>query len=247
MDKHIDLSAHRKSGLTREFSALDLFVFNTFGYSLGLALTTNPPFIGGFAPGSNILLVLLFGFVASLVIGGVYGALSTAMPRNGGDYVYISRTLSRMLGFLANWGFTVAQIYGLAINCVFSISWAVLPAVYGFGLVTGDRRYIAAAGWLNTPAHSFLMVVAYLMVVFLFAWLGTRFVTSIFIPFFILGLLGPNSPDQPSNCSTCLQHVPADSPAAITCNVSGAPPTRLAPGSADFPTRPPLVALYWPQ
>jgi hypothetical protein len=55
----------RKSGLVRQLSAKDVFLVNTFGYALGIALTINPVFIGSFAPSANIYAVLALGKVCA--------------------------------------------------------------------------------------------------------------------------------------------------------------------------------------
>ncbi len=51
--------------------------------------------------GSLVPLAILCGGLIALVIALLYASLSTAMPRAGGGYIYISRGLSPFLGFIA--------------------------------------------------------------------------------------------------------------------------------------------------
>src|SRR5688572_10615789 len=131
------IGQHReRSGYTRDFKALDVLVFNVVGFSLGLALSTNPPFIGAFSPGAVLGWVILSGALLALANGLVYGWFAGVMPATGGDYVFVSRTLHPALGFLANWGFTACQLYGLAINLGWIVTVGLAPALQALGMVT---------------------------------------------------------------------------------------------------------------
>jgi amino acid transporter len=56
-------------------------------------------------PGASLPIGILLTFIPSALIAAVYVFYSVAMPRSGGDYVYISRTLHPALGFAANFSF----------------------------------------------------------------------------------------------------------------------------------------------
>ena len=70
----------QKSGYVRDFRLSDVIVFNIMGFALGLALSANPPFIGGFAPGMNIILVIVFGAILAFFNGMTYGWFGAIMP-----------------------------------------------------------------------------------------------------------------------------------------------------------------------
>jgi APA family basic amino acid/polyamine antiporter len=184
------LAQRQKSGLVRGFRTIDVFVFNVFGYSLGLALTTNPVFIGGFAPRSNIYLVLAFGLLASVFSGFTYGTFASAMPRSGGDYVYVSRTLAPSFGFLASWGFTIGQILGLAIDVTFAVTWALAPSAVTYGVMTGNARLAAFGAAISNPAPAFAVTLGYLVVLFLMALPGVKFTNRVFVVLFVVGVFG---------------------------------------------------------
>ena len=67
-------------------------------------------------PQSNMFLAFLLSIpLIGLGPALLYGMLGAAMPRTGGDYVYISRVIHPALGFMTNWLFTVTVISFIAV------------------------------------------------------------------------------------------------------------------------------------
>ena len=111
----------KATGLVRGWSTRDAFIYATFSINL----ITLGLFIFGYAPfipdGSLVWAVLLAGFY--LVVQGItYASLIAAMPRAGGDYVWISRVLGGGVGFVlavAGWWFILwlwVPIYANILN-----------------------------------------------------------------------------------------------------------------------------------
>lgn len=80
-------------------------VFTTSGFAMGDL-------------GSPVLVILAWFIGGCLAICGAlsYGSLSRLMPESGGEYLFLSRTIHPMLGFIAGWvsllaGFTGAIAY----------------------------------------------------------------------------------------------------------------------------------------
>lgn len=181
----------RKSGLVRQLNAFDVFLVNTFGYALGIAITINPAFIGGFAPSANIYLVLFFGLVAAIFNGVTYGLFSAVMPKTGGDYVYITRVLTPLIGFVANCGFTLAQLFGFALNCMWAFSQALAPSLTTFGMVAGLPGFVKAGTAVSNEATSFGLAIILMTVVLGVSLLGLRVTRWIFMVAFFVALAGP--------------------------------------------------------
>src|SRR6266704_797247 len=180
----------RKSGLVRQLSAFDVFLINTFGYALGVAVTINPVFIGGFAPSSNIYLVLALGLAAALSNGFTYGLFSAMMPKTGGDYVYVTRTLGPLIGFIASVGFTIAQIYGLSLDSTCAITQALSPSLTTYGMVTGNPRLIGISSFLTDNTHALFISVGFMLLLLFVSFLGLRFTKRLFIVVFAFAMLG---------------------------------------------------------
>lgn len=143
------------SGFVRGMNWWDVFVFNVLGYATGLSLATNPTILGGLYPNAQIYWVLIFGVALSICCGLLYGTYSAWWPRSGGDYVFISRTLHPGLGFVANWGFTWSQIYGIGVFSGWAVRDALSPALTTLGHSLGDASCVEAGKWLAQPRTVF--------------------------------------------------------------------------------------------
>ena len=180
-----------RSGYVRDFKTFDVFVFNTIGFALGLALSTNPAFIGSFAPSSNIVAVLVLGAVLSVFNGLTYGWFGGVMPSTGGDYVFVGRSLNHRLGFLTSWGFTACQIYGMAMNLGWILSIGIAPAILTIGVAVDSVALVNFGVALGTPAYmacgSFLLLFLY----FAFAYNDMGLNRYVIYTLFGLALLGP--------------------------------------------------------
>jgi APA family basic amino acid/polyamine antiporter len=181
----------RKSGLVRQLSAWDVFLVNTFGYALGIALTINPVFIGSFAPSAKIYIVLALGLVAALFNGFTYGLFSAIMPKTGGDYIYISRMIGMGYGFVASFGFTLAQLYGLALNCYWAFSQAVAPGIATYGMARHDQRLVSLATVVGQEKTSLLLGLSLMLVILGLALLGLRVTKWLFKAAFVVAMCGP--------------------------------------------------------
>src|SRR3989442_1127706 len=99
-----DVFVRRSSGLVREISATDALIGNILIFNLVIASVTllAVPFT---FPGVSLPGGILLSFIPAALIATVYVFFSVAMPRSGGDYVFISRTLHPAIGFAANFSF----------------------------------------------------------------------------------------------------------------------------------------------
>jgi amino acid transporter len=179
-----------KSGLVREFGLIDVLIFNILGYSLGVALTTNPVFVGGFAPAASIYVVLTLGMLVAFSNGMTYGLFAGTIPRSGGDYVFIGRTLSPGLGFVANWGFTFSQVYGLALLADWTITQALSPALTTFGATTSRPLFVHWGEFVGHPQVVFTLATVVLAMVFVVTLSGTRTVKWFLNSLFFLAVAG---------------------------------------------------------
>jgi basic amino acid/polyamine antiporter, APA family len=116
-----ELFVRKATGLVRGWSVRDAFIYAAFSINLvtlGLYIFSFGPFI---PKGSLLWSVLVAG--AYLVLQGVtYASLIAAMPRAGGDYVWMSRVLGGGIGFVlavAGWWFILwlwVPIYANILN-----------------------------------------------------------------------------------------------------------------------------------
>jgi amino acid transporter len=118
------LFVRRSSGLTRQVSAWDALMFCALGPGLTL------PFIyllwtPYLFPGSNYLWANIFA-VFFLPTIAVYFLFSVAMPRSGGEYMYVTRSLGPVWGMIASFIVAITMVTSVAITA----DWGV---TYGLG------------------------------------------------------------------------------------------------------------------
>lgn len=184
------LFVRQASGLVKEFSAMDTFIFNTLGYALGLVLAITPTFLGAIHPNANIYVVLTLGTVLTVFNGLVYGLFSAAMPRSGGDYIFIGRTLHPAIGFVANWGFSWSQFLGLGVYAAWCVRDALSPALTTFGLVNNSDFLIALGTKVATPLPMFLISSALLLTVLIVSLGGMRLMKRLINSLFVVATAG---------------------------------------------------------
>ncbi|UCE13094.1 MAG: APC family permease, partial [Candidatus Heimdallarchaeota archaeon] len=152
-------------------------------------------------PGINpIIIAFILTGIGAIATVYVFAIMATAMPRAGGGYVYISRTISPAVGFATAWAefLGIAISYGLiAVLCVEFAAW-FLPKS-GFGdlvdaLQLGEPIVLTILGVVLIVAFSALayfgtsMVGKVLHVMF---WIPAAITLLIYVVL-ILGALDPS-------------------------------------------------------
>jgi amino acid transporter len=123
------------------------------GIIIGAGIYESSPVIAACVPGIPALVgVWVLGGVLSLLGALCYVELGTAYPREGGDYVFISRAFGRGMGFVFAW----AQLWVVRPGSIGAMAYVF--ARYAHHLVpicTGKREYL---GWVVYAAGSILVL-----------------------------------------------------------------------------------------
>ncbi len=135
------------TGLVREAGWWDVLVYNLNFISIGLMaaflFNTTVPFY----PGVNVYLNELIAFALVIPLSLVFAMFAAAMPRSGGDYVYVSRTLHPALGMMSSWNNTVWWfIYG-GVPSAFFARYGLGPFLRTVGDMSGSSTL---TDWGNT-------------------------------------------------------------------------------------------------
>lgn len=187
---HPQLFARKSSGLIREFGIFDTLSFNVIGYALGLVLAITPFFAGSLFPGANIFLIVIVGTIFALFNGLVYSLLAGAMPRSGGEYVYIGRILHPAIGFMASWGFTWSQFLGIGIYTQWTVNYGLAVSFATLGHALGSESLLNAGVYIAEPRPSFLLGTLLLISVVAVLLCGMRFLRRFLNVFFVIAMLG---------------------------------------------------------
>ena len=145
------------TGLVREVSMWDALIMNTLGMNVAVGsvfLLLQAPAI--FPGGSMVLSVVIGTLIMAFTLLWVYSEFAAAMPRSGGDYVFVSRALHPFLGWLLSWSQGIWLIFfWIGFNAWFALVSAAPAALITIGSVTGQHGWTTAANDLLAK-YSFL-------------------------------------------------------------------------------------------
>ena len=184
-----DMYLRRASGLTRKISPMDALIFSTIAPGPVTAYMY-VLWCPGLYPGVDMfwgcLALLLF-----LPIMGLYYLFSISMPRSGGEYVYVSRTLHPAAGLFANWALTVAGLSWTGTISAWEVQYGFGPLFWNAGALNGDKGLMALGVNLQTP--TWLGGVLLGLVVLAFAefvlWRGAKFSMRVFMIGMVFSLI----------------------------------------------------------
>src|SRR6266436_3458723 len=157
------LFTRQSSGLVRELgipaataiSLASVAVVNTFiNFNAGLSLFNQVDMIVPLLLGAAIWLVAMFA----------YKYLLEAIPRAGGEYVYLSRIISPALGAMAGISICIAFTYILAANANFTATYTpfmltALGAAFNSSAISDAAGNVTSQGAVATISVVMLLVV----------------------------------------------------------------------------------------
>ena len=145
------------TGLVREVSMWDALIMNTLGMNVAVGSVLLLQQAPAIFPGGNMVLSVIIGtLIMAFTLLWVYSEFAAAMPRSGGDYVFVSRALHPFLGWLLSWSQGVWLIFfWIGFNAWFALVAAAPTAMITIGSVTGDQGWINVANGLLAK-HDFL-------------------------------------------------------------------------------------------
>jgi amino acid transporter len=144
------LFVRNATGLVREVSKWDALIMNSLGMNVALGavfLLLQAP--GNFPGGSMLLAIVIGTLVMAFTLLWVYAEFSAAMPRSGGDYVFVSRALHPIVGWLLSFSQGMWLIFfWIGFNAWFALTFAVPVTFTTIGAVTGHTGFIDASNSL---------------------------------------------------------------------------------------------------
>src|SRR6266704_2322703 len=148
--------ARKATGLVREGSASSGLIYNINFVSIGLMLVFALIMIPAFYPGANVEGTFLASFIVVVPTSLTFALLAAAMPRSGGDYVYVSRVLGPAWGMMSNWNQTVWWILYGGVPSAFFAYYGLTPLFRTLGVMTGHPGLISFGDKLSTPTGAFI-------------------------------------------------------------------------------------------
>lgn len=174
--KKSDLYLRRASGLIRSAGPWSGLAFNVIwtGNGVGIIAAFVLSAFVFVSPGENIVGLIVTATLLSTLNAATYMLFSMAMPRSGGDYHFIGRTLHPALGFMSsvNWALWLPLVLGFAGSAFVPI--ALNSLLKSYGVAANDPGAIALADSLLEQNTVFIIGAILILVFTVITILGTR-------------------------------------------------------------------------
>jgi amino acid transporter len=185
------LFVRQTTGLVREAGLFDTVFFNWIAAGgIGLALVYNVYWALNAFPGVNLiastLIVVPFAICAVLV----FALLAASIPRSGGDYVFVSRILHPVWGFIESWTGFISVVAYIAWVAWFTAIAFIPAAVAVLARSTGSDALSSFANWSTTKLGSFIIGSAIVVLAAAAMIAGLRVALRAITLLAIVGLVG---------------------------------------------------------
>jgi len=246
--------ARKATGLVRQAGAKDVFVYNVNFINIAIGVAFMFLFMpNGSYPGVNIYISTILCTIVVLPTSLVYAMFASAMPRSGGEYVYVSRATKPLFGFVASWNYTIWCFFYIGVPAAFLGKYGISALFRELGVSFGSAAMTGWGNWFSTPLGTALtgtVLIIIFAVVFIY---GVALYMRIQNVLFVIASIG-----LAITAVELLRHTPATSLAAfnhyagtftgkadtykaITANLGGNAVTV-----APFDLKQTLIAMTWP-
>jgi len=182
--------ARRATGLVREIGIRDSVIFNVLPGVPGFTLAISTFFLLATFAQANIFVCLAIAALCAFLVNGAFGLLSQIMPRTGGEYVLVSRSLHPALGLGASLLITFSAVLFVGYAAVVTAQVAIGPMITLFGIAVESQGLqdfgadITATPWSMIVGGALIVVLTAIMIY------GTRTIMRLQSILFALGMLG---------------------------------------------------------
>lgn len=171
------LFVRQASGLVRDVSMANALFFNIsafVGTAIGWAVAFYAlyPEWQGLGVSAFAWMALLTG-VFCYFLGMIFAALTTAMPRSGGDYVFTSRIISPFLGWIESWTLVGSALTIIGFEIIVASHNVQLTSIL-LGVAFPGSAFSNAQNWFQDNTSKAILGVIILLVIFGISILRTR-------------------------------------------------------------------------
>ncbi len=164
------LYLRKATGLVREITMGQVIVFNMLPAVPGLILAFSLFWILGAFPGVNMILGMVITLILAVFIATAFGLLAVAMPRTGGDYILVSRTLHPALGLVSSISLAFSGFLSIGYWAWAWTVFALQPAIQVVGSITGNAGLVNIGNSLGgSPAKLIVGLLSIAAIVFMLA------------------------------------------------------------------------------
>lgn len=165
--------ARDATGLTREVGSFYAMIGNIMVMGLGYGLVF-AFFSSSLYPGVDLPYTVAFALIPAFILSAVYYLFTVAMPRTGGDFVWVSRILNPAAGFVGNVLITFTLVTTNGVVAAWIVLYGLTPMLAGLGIVNSNASLVTLAVKVSTLPYSFIISLIVLCVFLTPLFLSTR-------------------------------------------------------------------------
>jgi amino acid transporter len=185
----VNIFSAQAMGATKQINPVETLIYSVSNPGLMFALVYLmwAPFL---YPGAHM--VGAIGTVAQMfVIAGLYWLLSCAMPRSGGEYIYISRIIHPAVGLLSSFMISLTAISWTGVLTNWWIKWAVVDFFKGVAILNNnDPKLMAIADFFMISHVRFVLGTIALMFVLLIYYKGITWMVKVSMATLTMTIVG---------------------------------------------------------
>jgi basic amino acid/polyamine antiporter, APA family len=136
------LFARNATGLVREVTPVSAYILNIIGGHPVQPLAYGLFFAFALFPGGSFLLGGVLAIPIAISFSYAFGLMTAMMPRTGGDYTIVSRTINPLVGLISSFCQTVSNLLSVCFFGTLIVTLGVGPGLIGIGLVSGSHGLI---------------------------------------------------------------------------------------------------------
>ena len=187
-EEEIPLFERKATGLVREIGPFGLMTI-TMSYAIGGGINFLSVKNGALYPGSHVGLAFFLAGVPVMLVALCYALLAIMMPRSGGSYIFISRLVSPVLGFIASWISFLGGWLLIGIIAYYDVFfWGTM--LWCVGTAFHNDAVAGAGVWLMAPENSLWLGIVFLIIAFIVASLRIGILVRIIQALWIIPVIG---------------------------------------------------------
>ncbi len=138
-------------------------------------------------PNANLTETVAVGVVFNLGVAFVYWMLASAMPRSGGDYVFVGRIFHPSLGFATNLTFSFIFISWAGLFANYFAAFGVPMILGGYGVTANNASAISMAATISSSTTDIFVIGAVILIaVILISLLPTKWIFRTAVGIFVI-------------------------------------------------------------
>lgn len=143
-------------------------------------------------PGVNMAFDQLAAVPFVLIVAFTYTLLAISLPRAGGDFVWLSRSIHPAIGFIESFGLVALWLSFFGSNAPVWFPPGIGGTMINWGTLTNNPGLVSYAGPFLSSFNMFLISLALMVVAMLVNFLGTKYVfrcIQIFLAFGVVSVV----------------------------------------------------------